>query len=210
MIGEDPQGIPNNLMPYVAQVRPRCGLQGPPGLWCLWGAQAEGVLTAGPSVQVAVGRREFLSVFGNDYKTDDGTGASRSGGAGTPPHQGQPSQPPALRERFVLTLCVPAGVRDYIHVVDLAKGHIAALKKLKEDCGCKVLRGLLSGVQLGLGHALPAPRELKGHLALLPRKSSQPTSLLLLPDIQSGHRQRLLCPADGPGHGESLGEGGKV
>nr|XP_021136514.1 UDP-glucose 4-epimerase isoform X1 [Columba livia] len=71
MIGEDPQGIPNNLMPYVAQV--------------------------------AVGRREFLSVFGNDYKTDDGT-----------------------------------GVRDYIHVVDLAKGHIAALKKLKEDCGCKI------------------------------------------------------------------------
>ncbi|XP_075378604.1 UDP-glucose 4-epimerase isoform X2 [Mycteria americana] len=71
MIGEDPQGIPNNLMPYVAQV--------------------------------AVGRREFLSVFGNDYGTDDGT-----------------------------------GVRDYIHVVDLAKGHIAALKKLKENCGCKI------------------------------------------------------------------------
>ncbi|NXK44333.1 GALE epimerase, partial [Chauna torquata] len=71
MIGEDPQGIPNNLMPYVAQV--------------------------------AVGRREFLSVFGNDYKTIDGT-----------------------------------GVRDYIHVVDLAKGHIAALKKLKENCGCKI------------------------------------------------------------------------
>ncbi|KAM6335162.1 UDP-glucose 4-epimerase isoform 2-T2 [Alca torda] len=71
MIGEDPQGIPNNLMPYVAQV--------------------------------AVGRREFLSVFGNDYKTHDGT-----------------------------------GVRDYIHVVDLAKGHIAALKKLKENCGCKI------------------------------------------------------------------------
>uniref|UniRef100_A0A803VV15 UDP-glucose 4-epimerase n=1 Tax=Ficedula albicollis TaxID=59894 RepID=A0A803VV15_FICAL len=71
MIGEDPQGIPNNLMPFVAQV--------------------------------AVGRREFLSVFGNDYKTDDGT-----------------------------------GVRDYIHVVDLAKGHIAALKKLKENCGCKI------------------------------------------------------------------------
>ncbi|XP_044280606.1 UDP-glucose 4-epimerase isoform X2 [Varanus komodoensis] len=70
-IGEDPQGIPNNLMPYVAQV--------------------------------AVGRREYLSVFGNDYNTVDGT-----------------------------------GVRDYIHVVDLAKGHIAALKKLKENCGCKI------------------------------------------------------------------------
>ncbi|XP_061896489.1 UDP-glucose 4-epimerase isoform X4 [Entelurus aequoreus] len=71
LIGEDPQGIPNNLLPYVAQV--------------------------------AVGRRKFLSVFGNDYDTLDGT-----------------------------------GVRDYIHVVDLAKGHIAALKKLKDSCGCKV------------------------------------------------------------------------
>ncbi|XP_072836127.2 UDP-glucose 4-epimerase [Pogona vitticeps] len=70
-IGEDPQGIPNNLMPYVAQV--------------------------------AVGRREYLNVFGNDYNTVDGT-----------------------------------GVRDYIHVVDLAKGHLAALKKLKENCGCKI------------------------------------------------------------------------
>ncbi|KAM9777951.1 UDP-glucose 4-epimerase [Neosynchiropus ocellatus] len=71
LIGEDPQGIPNNLLPYVAQV--------------------------------AVGRREHLNVFGNDYDTVDGT-----------------------------------GVRDYIHVVDLAKGHIAALTKLKDNCGCKV------------------------------------------------------------------------
>ncbi|XP_017741954.1 PREDICTED: UDP-glucose 4-epimerase isoform X4 [Rhinopithecus bieti] len=70
-IGEDPQGIPNNLMPYVSQV--------------------------------AIGRREALNVFGNDYDTEDGT-----------------------------------GVRDYIHVVDLAKGHIAALRKLKEQCGCRV------------------------------------------------------------------------
>ncbi|KAE8624654.1 hypothetical protein XENTR_v10006014 [Xenopus tropicalis] len=70
-IGEDPQGIPNNLMPYVSQV--------------------------------AVGRREFLNVFGNDYNTPDGT-----------------------------------GVRDYIHIVDLAKGHIAALKKLEATSGCKV------------------------------------------------------------------------
>ncbi|KAA0711147.1 UDP-glucose 4-epimerase [Triplophysa tibetana] len=70
-IGEDPQGIPNNLLPYVAQV--------------------------------AIGRRNFLNVFGNDYNTPDGT-----------------------------------GVRDYIHVVDLAKGHIAALRKLKDSCGCKV------------------------------------------------------------------------
>ena len=62
-IGEDPAGIPNNLLPYVSQV--------------------------------AVGKLERLSVFGDDYDTEDGT-----------------------------------GVRDYIHVVDLAKGHVAALKKL--------------------------------------------------------------------------------
>jgi UDP-glucose 4-epimerase len=61
LMGEDPQGIPNNLMPFIAQV--------------------------------AVGRRECLTVFGNDYPTPDGT-----------------------------------GVRDYIHVVDLADGHVAALK----------------------------------------------------------------------------------
>lgn len=62
-IGEDPQGIPNNLMPFIAQV--------------------------------AVGLREKLSIFGDDYATIDGT-----------------------------------GVRDYIHVVDLAKGHVAAIKKM--------------------------------------------------------------------------------
>jgi UDP-glucose 4-epimerase len=62
-IGEDPQGVPNNLMPYVAQV--------------------------------AVGRRAKLSIFGGDYPTPDGT-----------------------------------GVRDYIHVVDLAEGHVAALERL--------------------------------------------------------------------------------
>jgi UDP-glucose 4-epimerase len=67
-IGEDPAGIPNNLLPYVAQV--------------------------------AVGKLEQLSVFGDDYETEDGT-----------------------------------GVRDYIHVVDLAKGHVAALKKLEEKPG---------------------------------------------------------------------------
>ena len=77
LIGEDPQGIPNNLMPFVAQV--------------------------------AVGRRNELSVFGNDYPTPDGT-----------------------------------GVRDYIHVVDLAQGHLAALDKLGE------VKGALA-VNLGTG-----------------------------------------------------------
>jgi len=68
MIGEDPNGIPNNLVPYIAQV--------------------------------AVGKLEKLHVYGDDYPTPDGT-----------------------------------GVRDYIHVVDLAKGHVAALKKLETKCG---------------------------------------------------------------------------
>ncbi|ELH4836938.1 UDP-glucose 4-epimerase GalE [Vibrio harveyi] len=70
-MGEDPQGIPNNLMPFIAQV--------------------------------AVGRREKLSVFGNDYPTPDGT-----------------------------------GVRDYIHVMDLADGHIAALKSVGDKAGLHI------------------------------------------------------------------------
>ncbi len=70
-IGEDPNGIPNNLMPYITQV--------------------------------AVGKREKLSVFGGDYPTLDGT-----------------------------------GVRDYIHVVDLALGHLKAIEKLKENPGLVV------------------------------------------------------------------------
>lgn len=68
-IGEDPRGIPNNLLPFI--------------------------------MQVAVGRRERLNVFGNDYPTDDGT-----------------------------------GVRDYLHVVDLALGHLAALEALDDLKGC--------------------------------------------------------------------------
>ena len=71
LIGEDPKGIPNNLVPYVAQV--------------------------------AVGKRECLGVFGNDYDTPDGT-----------------------------------GVRDYIHVVDLAAGHVKAIEKLKANPGVEV------------------------------------------------------------------------
>ena len=66
MIGEDPQGIPNNLMPYITQV--------------------------------AVGKREELSIFGSDYPTPDGT-----------------------------------GVRDYIHVVDLAQGHLKALEWMADQ-----------------------------------------------------------------------------
>ena len=71
LIGEDPKGIPNNLVPYIAQV--------------------------------AVGKLECLGVFGNDYDTPDGT-----------------------------------GVRDYIHVVDLAKGHVKAMKKLEPGSGVSI------------------------------------------------------------------------
>ncbi len=70
-IGEDPRGIPNNLMPFITQV--------------------------------AVGRRDHLSVFGDDYDTPDGT-----------------------------------GVRDYIHVVDLARGHVAAVNYADGHTGCEV------------------------------------------------------------------------
>ena len=77
-IGENPNGIPNNLMPYITQV--------------------------------AVGKLPQLSVYGNDYDTPDGT-----------------------------------GVRDYIHVVDLAIGHVKALKKISEKAGLKIYN-------LGTGH----------------------------------------------------------
>ncbi|EKC54345.1 UDP-glucose 4-epimerase, partial [human gut metagenome] len=78
LIGEDPNGIPNNLVPYIAKV--------------------------------AVGKLEKVHVYGNDYPTPDGT-----------------------------------GVRDYIHVVDLARGHVAAIKKLEEKPGLFICN-------LGTGH----------------------------------------------------------
>ena len=77
-IGENPNGIPNNLMPYITQV--------------------------------AVGKRAELGVFGNDYPTPDGT-----------------------------------GVRDYIHVVDLARGHVSALQAIDRGCGLAIYN-------LGTGH----------------------------------------------------------
>ena len=70
-IGEDPNGVPNNLMPYITQV--------------------------------AIGKRNELSIFGNDYETHDGT-----------------------------------GVRDYIHVTDLASGHVCALKAIENKCGLEI------------------------------------------------------------------------
>lgn len=97
-IGEDPADIPNNLMPYIAQV--------------------------------AVGRREHLNVFGSDYPTPDGT-----------------------------------GVRDYIHVMDLAEGHVKALEWLDRDLGIKAFNlgtgkgysvlDMLHAFEKACGHKLP-------------------------------------------------------
>ena len=98
MIGEDPKGIPNNLLPFVAQV--------------------------------AVGKREVLGVFGNDYDTPDGT-----------------------------------GVRDYIHVVDLAAGHVKAIEKLREKPGVEVYNlgtgngysvlEVVAAFERACGHSIP-------------------------------------------------------
>ena len=83
LIGEDPRGIPNNLMPYITQV--------------------------------AVGKRDRLQVFGNDYDTVDGT-----------------------------------GVRDYIHVSDLAEGHVAALRHLMDTSG----NSFTANLGTGRGHSV--------------------------------------------------------
>ena len=105
LIGEDPQGIPNNLMPYVTQV--------------------------------AVGKLPQLSVFGDDYDTPDGT-------------------------------CI----RDYIHVVDLARGHVLTLKKLAENPGL-VIYNLGTGVGtsvLELVHAFEKANKLKINYKIAPRR----------------------------------------
>jgi len=122
LIGEDPRGIPNNLMPYVAQV--------------------------------AVGRREILSVWGGDYETHDGT-----------------------------------GVRDYIHVVDLAIGHLKALQRLGQpQCfvvnlgtgrGYSVL-DVVRAFEQASGRAVPyqiAPRR-KGDVAACYADPTQASTLL--------------------------------
>lgn len=88
-----------------------------------------------------------------------------------------------------------AGVRDYIHVVDLAKGHIAALKKLKEGCGCKV--GQMSNNKSDV-------------LSLyLHTQSSTEILFVICAGLQSGNGERLLGAADGESHGESFREGGE-
>ena len=123
LIGEDPQGIPNNLMPFIAQT--------------------------------AVGKREKINVFGNDYDTPDGT-----------------------------------GVRDYLHVVDLAAGHVAALRYVLEHEGTEIFNlGTGKGVSVlemiasyskACGHDLPyviAPRR-PGDLATVYADASKAKEVL--------------------------------
>lgn len=104
-IGENPNGIPNNLMPYITQV--------------------------------AVGRRDVLNVFGNDYNTHDGT-----------------------------------GVRDYIHVVDLARGHVYALKAIKQNCGIEIFNlGTGQGYSvLDVVHAFENANNVKIPFVIQPRR----------------------------------------
>ncbi len=105
LIGEDPKGIPNNLMPFITQV--------------------------------AAGRLDHLTVFGNDYKTHDGT-----------------------------------GVRDYIHVVDLAKGHVKALAAIEKKCGVAVYNlGTGKGYSvLDIVHAFEEANGLKIPYEIGPRR----------------------------------------
>ena len=105
LIGEDPNGIPNNLMPYIAQV--------------------------------AAGKLECLSVFGNDYPTADGT-----------------------------------GVRDYIHVVDLAQGHIKAVEKVLSGTGVDAYN-LGTGIGysvLDVVHAFEKANGVKVNYKIAPRR----------------------------------------
>ena len=106
LLGEDPKGIPNNLLPYVAQV--------------------------------AIGKLECLGVFGDDYDTPDGT-----------------------------------GVRDYIHVVDLALGHVKAIDKIKENPGVKIYN-LGTGKGYSVLDVVKAFEKACGHripYAIKPRRS---------------------------------------
>src|SRR5574344_1836895 len=105
LLGEDPNGIPNNLMPYISQV--------------------------------AIGKLPYLRVFGDDYKTVDGT-----------------------------------GVRDYMHVVDLAEGHVAALKKLDQKPGLVIYNlGTGKGTSvLELVHAFEEANGVKIPYKILPRR----------------------------------------
>ena len=135
-IGEDPNGIPNNLLPYM--------------------------------LQVAVGRRKHLNVYGADYPTPDGT-----------------------------------GVRDYIHVVDLARGHLATLEKLREAPGVVV--------------EVAAPRNARGNLCRQSRVPAHeapddvPVTAVPLSPAKPWEAPHLIQATCVPGlrDDEALGAGGR-
>ena len=145
LIGEDPNGIPNNLMPYIAKV--------------------------------AVGKLEKVHVFGNDYPTPDGT-----------------------------------GVRDYIHVVDLARGHVCAIRKLETGCGlfiCNLGTGkgysvleVLHAFEKACGHELPYVIEDRrpGDIAACYADPTKAKNELGWVAVPSGiyQKQHLLLPGKTP------------
>ena len=117
LIGEDPRGIPNNLMPFISQV--------------------------------AIGRREYLNVFGDDYDTHDGT-----------------------------------GVRDYIHVVDLARGHVAAINYMQQHKGESVFNlGTGNGYSvLDMVHAFEKVTGKKVPYRIAPRRPGDLATVYASPD----------------------------
>ena len=117
LIGEDPRGVPNNLMPYISQT--------------------------------AIGRRECLSVFGDDYDTPDGT-----------------------------------GVRDYIHVMDLARGHVAAIAYMAEHPGESVFNlGTGKGYSvLEMVHAFETANHVHVPYRIAPRRAGDLPTLYACPD----------------------------
>ena len=122
-IGEDPNGVPNNLMPYITQT--------------------------------ALGRLKELHVFGNDYPTPDGT-----------------------------------GVRDYIHVVDLAEGHVAAIEYARDHTGCEAFNlGTGEGYSvLDIVHAFERVNHIKVPYEIAPRRAGDPPTVY----AKVGKAERLL------------------
>ena len=120
LIGENPNGIPNNLMPYITQV--------------------------------AVGKLKKLGVFGDDYDTPDGT-----------------------------------GVRDNIHVVDLARGHVKALKSIEEKCGIEIFN-LGTGIGYSVLDVVKAFEKANG--VKIPIRLSNDEQVISQPVIQIRQRQR--------------------
>ena len=120
LIGEDPRGVPNNLMPYISQT--------------------------------AIGRRECLSVFGDDYDTPDGT-----------------------------------GVRDYIHVMDLARGHVAAIAYMAEHPGESVFNlGTGKGYSvLEMVHAFETANHVRVPYRIAPRRAGDLPTLYACPDTSA-------------------------